>query len=601
MKNQLDLMSKSRKQLKELKYLEIDFKTYCSVKHIFSDNVLPCDPYEKYEAIPDFLWVYVMDFCSVVHNPIETIIGLDYKRDDYVYNLRLEDIPKTVFFLKKLHDFDFYDEIRCLSRRWGDEDYCRKKENLSDECEWEPYFSDSAYDTKGFRSVIVAFENFGDTEKCEFSISFPAVFQKMFESKDELKKIENLIIKEIKESVPYAKPKNLWNYREKIFDFLSKRYEYNSKFVDINKPYLGQNVENIYNLLLKQGYNFGEKTRIEPIQNVFTFETYENLLKKFEKYGIKRLDLNIENRDKFILSWFDKFGLEYRKFCINLFDKLGQFYYDNLNKWTNKIEFIYLLQILFGPRYHMDTENVNLAEPDYFILPSWAKLKPQNFQIFYFGGQEYGLFDEIISQFDSKKPVFWFKPYYRSAYSTNTGWISPISLKNFILLYVDGQKIYYWVGHSNLYDDIFQGKYKILKYYFKQKLVKLEQDIFLRNNQDPQFVFSSPSKSNYLNKNVIESSMEELILYRDAIKKFQEETTCEFKYFDDFVENSILYNQQEKKLILERHFDFSLNYWEKNNYFKEIDKTDFRSEYSEKSRDDEKMHADLFDDEKLWY
>ncbi|MHA0311734.1 hypothetical protein ACXYWI_00410 [Mesomycoplasma ovipneumoniae] len=601
MKNQLDLMIKTRKQLKELKYLEIDFKTYCSVKHIFSDDVLPCDPYEKYEAIPDFLWVYVMDFCSVVHNPIETIIGLDYKRDDYVYNLRLEDISKTVFFLKKLHDFDFYDQIRCLSRRWGDEDYCRKKENLSDECEWEPYFSDSAYDTKGFRSVIVAFENFGDTEKCEFSISFPAVFQKMFKSKDELKKIENLIIKEIKESVPYAKPKNLWNYREKIFDFLSKRYEYNSKFVDTNKPYLGQNVENIYNSLLKENYNFAEKTQIEPIQNVFTFETYENLLKKFEKYGIKRLDLNIENRDKFILSWFDKFGLEYRKFCINLFDKLGQFYYDNLNKWTNKIEFIYLLQILFGPRYHMDTENVNLAEPDYFILPSWAKLKPQNFQIFYFGGQEYGLFDEIISQFDSKKPVFWFKPYYRSAYSTNTGWISPISLKNFILLYVDGQKIYYWVGHSNLYDDIFQGKYKILKYYFKQKLVKLEQDIFLRNNQDPQFVFSSPSKSNYLNKNVIESSMEELILYRDAIKKFQEETTHEFKYFDDFVENSILYNQQEKKLILERHFDFSLNYWEKNNYFKEIDKTDFRSEYSEKSRDDEKMHADLFDDEKLWY
>ncbi|XBE77809.1 hypothetical protein VQY16_02470 [Mesomycoplasma ovipneumoniae] len=601
MKNQLDLMSKSRKQLKELKYLEIDFKTYCSVNDIFSDNDLPCDPYEKYEAIPDFLWVYVMDFCSVVHNPIETIIGLDYKRDDYVYNLRLEDIPKTVFFLKKLHDFDFYDEIRCLSRRWGDEDYCRKKENLSNECEWEPYFSDSTYDTKGFRSVIVAFENFGDTEKCEFSISFPAVFQKMFKSKDELKKIENLIIKEIKESVPYAKPKNLWNYREKIFDFLSKRYEYNSKFVDTNKPYLGQNVENIYNSLLKENYNFGEKTQIEPIQNVFTFETYENLLKKFEKYGIKRLDLNFENRDKFILSWFDKFGLEYRKFCINLFDKLGQFYYDNLNKWTNKIEFIYLLQILFGPRYHMDTENVNLAEPDYFILPSWAKLKLENFQIFYFGGEEYGLFDEIISQFDSKKPVFWFKPYYRSAYSTNTGWISPISLKNFILLYVDGQKIYYWVGHSNLYDDIYQGKYEILKYYFKQKLVKLEQDIFLRNNQDPQFVFSSPSKSNYLNKNVIESSMEELILYRDAIKKFQEETTREFKYFDDFIENSDLYTQQEKKLILEEHFDFSLNYWEKNNYFKEIEKTDFRSEYSEKSRDDKKMHADLFDDEKLRY
>ncbi|MHA0305537.1 hypothetical protein ACXYXB_03675, partial [Mesomycoplasma ovipneumoniae] len=313
----------------------------------------------------------------------------------------------------------------------------------------------------------------------------------------------------------------------------------------------------------------------------FTFETYENLLKKFEKYGIKKLDLNIDNRDKFILSWFDKFGTEYLKYCSELFGKKGENYYDNLSKWTNKIEFIYLLQILFGPRYDVDTEYFH-SEPDFFILPSWAKLKLENFQIFYFGGQEYGLFDEIIEQFDSKKPVFWFQPYYRSTYRTSVGWISPISLKNFILLYVNGQKIYYWFGHSNLYDDIYQGKYEILKYYFKQKLVKLEQDIFLRDSQDPPFVFSSPSKSNYLNKNVIESSMEELILYRDAIKKFQEETTLEFKYFDDFVENSSLYNQQEKKLILEEHFDFSWDYGSKNCYYDEIEKIDFRGYKSKK-------------------
>ncbi|WP_081310805.1 hypothetical protein [Mesomycoplasma ovipneumoniae] len=598
MEHQLDLKSKAKKQLKELKYLEIDIKSRYSVISIFSDRDVHCDRDEKYERIPDFLWVYVMDSCAIVRNPIETIIGIDYKHDDYVYNLRLEDIPKTVFFLKKLNDFDFYDEIRCLSRRWGDEDYCRKKENLSDEYKWQPYFSDTPYETKGFRAVIVAFENFDDKEKCEFSISFPAVFQKMFKSKDELKKIENLIIKEIKESVPYAKPKNLWNYGEKIFDFLSKRYEYNSEYVDINKPYLGQNVENIYNLLLKQGYNFGKKTRIEPIQNVFTFETYENLLEKFKKYGIKKLDLNIENRDKFILSWLDKFGPEYRKFCINLFGKKGQFYYDNLNKWTNKIEFIYLLQILFGPRYHMDTENVYLTDPDCSILPSWAKLKLENFQIFYFGGQEYGLFDEIIAQFDSKKPVFWFKPYYRSAYSTETGWISPISLKNFILLYVDGQKIYYWFGHSNLYDDIYQGKYEILKYYFKEKLVKLEQDIFLRDNQDPQLFAYFPNQ-NYLTKNVIESSMEELILFRDAMKQYRQKTPDEYLSFQNFVKNSSFYSLQEKKLILEKHFDFSLNYWGKNYYFEEIAKIDFRGEYSEKARDDEKMFADLFDGEKL--
>ncbi|MCI8298737.1 hypothetical protein FEF31_03945, partial [Mesomycoplasma hyopneumoniae] len=78
-------------------------------------------------------------------------------------------------------------------------------------------------------------------------------------------------------------------------------------------------------------------------------------------------------------------------------------------------------------------------------------------------------------------PVFWFKPSYYSVDCGGEGWILPIALKNFILLYVDNQKIYYWFGHSNLYDNIYQGKYEILKYYFKQKLVKLEQDIFLRD------------------------------------------------------------------------------------------------------------------------
>ncbi|VEU72521.1 Uncharacterised protein (plasmid) [Mesomycoplasma ovipneumoniae] len=150
------------------------------------------------------------------------------------------------------------------------------------------------HDGKSFEEVVVVFENFDDIEKCEFSISYPVVFSKIFKSKTKLREIEALIIKEILESVPYAKPKNLANYHEKIFDFLSNRYEYSSKFVDINKAYLGQNVENIYNLLLKENYNFGEETQIQPIQNVFTFETYENLLKKFEKYGIKKLNLNIE-------------------------------------------------------------------------------------------------------------------------------------------------------------------------------------------------------------------------------------------------------------------------------------------------------------------
>nr|WP_318034562.1 hypothetical protein [Mesomycoplasma ovipneumoniae] len=93
--------------------------------------------------------------------------------------------------------------------------------------------------------------------------------------------------------------------------------------------------------------------------------------------------------------------------------------------------------------------------------------------------------------------------------------------------------------------------------------------------------------------------MEELILYRDAIKKYQEDTTHEFYYFWKFIENSGLYSQQEKKLILESHFDFSWNSREKNYYFEEISKIDFRGGYSEKTRDDEKMFADLFNGKKL--
>ncbi|MDW2931378.1 hypothetical protein [Mesomycoplasma ovipneumoniae] len=583
MKNQVNFLTfKAKKQLEKLKYLEINIKSFCSTYNMFNhDDFRRDNCRDNDRGIPNFLWVYLTDNCSISANPIETVIGINYKQNDYVYNLKLEDILKTTFFSKELTSFHFYNQIKPIIDEWEDSmpwPFAGVEDNDSTK---QGYFSDGLYDTKGRRMVVVAFENFGDKKKCEFSISYPTLFRAIFKSKNKLREIENLIIKEIQESVPYAKPKNLANYGEKIFDFLSNIYEYNSEFLDINKAYLGQNVENIYNLLLKENYNFSEKTKIQPIQNVFTFETYENLLKKFEKYGIKKLDLNIENRDKFILSWFDKFGPEYRKYCSELFGKKGENYYDNLNRWTNKIEFIYLLQILFGPRYDVDTEYFH-SEPDFFILPSWAKLKLENFQIFYFGGEEYGLFDEIIEQFDSKKPVFWFQPYYRSAYRTSVGWISPISLKNFILLYVDGQKIYYWIGHSNLYDDIYQGKYEILKYYFKQKLVKLEQDIFLRDNQDPPFFVYFTTNHDYLTKNVMGSSIEELILFRDAVKKYEQETLDEYQSFRKFVKNSSFYNEQEKALILERHFDFSWDYGSKNCYYDEIEKIDFRGYKSKK-------------------
>ncbi|XKK66328.1 hypothetical protein NB627_03215 [Mesomycoplasma hyopneumoniae] len=581
MEKLINSLSKAKKQLKKLKYIEINIKSRCSIRNIVDHEVrLSSNCNDEYYE--NFLFYYLSN--GFYPNPIERIISLNYKQEDYIYNLKLEDITKSAFFSKRLNNFHFYNDIRCLIGGWANVEYCDKngKENFDFIDELRPSYD--LYDGKGFEEVVaVVFENFDDIEKCEFSISYPAVFSKMFKSKSELREIEALIIKEIQESVPYAKPKNLANYHEKIFDFLSNRYEYNSKFVDINKAYLGQNVENIYNLLLKENYNFSEKTQIQPIQNVFTFETYENLLKKFEKYGIKKLNLNIENRDKFILSWFDKFGPEYRKYCIELFGKSGQTYYDNWNNWTNKIELIYLLQILFGPKYEIEDQYYfYLNKPDYLILPRWGKLKLENFEIFYFGGQEYGLFDEIISQFDSKKPVFWFKPSYYSVDCGGEGWILPIALKNFILLYVDNQKIYYWFGHSNLYDNIYQGKYEILKYYFKQKLVKLEQDIFLRDGMDPEFFVSRSPRYNNLSKNVIESSREELILYRDALNKYLKEIDHEFDRFTDFLENTNLYSQQEKELILEEHPPFSRDLDGRDQYYEEIARVDFRGHKNKK-------------------
>ncbi|XKK64940.1 hypothetical protein NB625_03175 [Mesomycoplasma hyopneumoniae] len=584
MEKLINSLSKAKKQLKNLKYIEVNIKSRCSIRNIVEHEIhLSSNCNDEYYEIPDFLFNY-LNYDVFDPNPIERIISLNYKQEDYIYNLKLEDITKSAFFSKRLNNFHFYNDIRCLIGGWANNEYCDKngKENFDFIDELRGLY-DYLYDGKGFEEVVaVVFENFDDIERCEFSISYPAVFSKMFKSKSELREIEALIIKEIQESVPYAKPKNLANYHEKIFDFLSNRYEYNSKFVDINKAYLGQNVENIYNLLLKENYNFSEKTQIQPLQNVFTFETYENLLKKFEKYGIKKLNLNIENRDKFILSWFDKFGPEYRKYCIELFGKRGQTYYDSVNNWTNKIELIYLLQILFGPKYEIEGEYFYPEMPDYLILPRWAKLKLENFEIFYFGGQEYGLFDEIISQFDSKKPVFWFKPSYYSVDCGGEGWILPIALKNFILLYVDNQKIYYWFGHSNLYDNIYQGKYEILKYYFKQKLVKLEQDIFLRDGIDPEFFVSRSPRYNNLSKNVIESSREELILYRDALNKYLKEIDHEFDRFTDFLENTNLYSRQEKELILEEHPPFSRGLDGRDQYYDEIARVDFRGHKNKK-------------------
>nr|WP_318053031.1 hypothetical protein [Mesomycoplasma ovipneumoniae] len=126
MENQLDLKSKSKNQLKKLKYIEINIKNRCSISNIAEDDIdLTSDCYYNNYPFPNFLYNYL--YYDVFNpNPIERIISLNYKQEDYVYNLTLEDIPKGVFFSKKINDFHFYNDIRCLIGDWDDDEYCEK-------------------------------------------------------------------------------------------------------------------------------------------------------------------------------------------------------------------------------------------------------------------------------------------------------------------------------------------------------------------------------------------------------------------------------------------------------------------------------------------
>nr|WP_318025654.1 hypothetical protein [Mesomycoplasma ovipneumoniae] len=223
MEKQLDLVTKAKKQLIKLKYIEINIKSRCSIRNMIEDDVnltLDCK-YDDDFPFPIFLYNYLSERFNP--NPIERIISLNYKQEDYVYNLKLEDIPKSVFFSKKLNKFAFYNDIRCLIGGWSNNEYCVKngKENLDLISELYPSYT--LHDGKGFEEVVVVFENFDNIGKCEFSISYPAVFSKIFKSKTKLREIEALIIKEIQESVPYAEPKNLANYQAKKFSKLSRK------------------------------------------------------------------------------------------------------------------------------------------------------------------------------------------------------------------------------------------------------------------------------------------------------------------------------------------------------------------------------------------
>ncbi|MDW2871168.1 hypothetical protein R7V45_03440, partial [Mesomycoplasma ovipneumoniae] len=118
MERQLDLVIKAKKQLIKLKYIEINIKSRCSIRNMIDDDVdLSLDCKYEYYRIPNFLSNYLSYFFDP--NPIERIISLNYKQEDYVYNLKLEDILKSAFFSKKLNKFGFYNDIRCLIGGWA--------------------------------------------------------------------------------------------------------------------------------------------------------------------------------------------------------------------------------------------------------------------------------------------------------------------------------------------------------------------------------------------------------------------------------------------------------------------------------------------------
>ncbi|CNR84893.1 Uncharacterised protein [Salmonella enterica subsp. enterica serovar Typhimurium str. DT104] len=112
MEKLINSLSKAKKQLKKLKYIEVNIKSRCSIRNIVEHEVqllFNCD-YEYYYE--NFLLYYLSN--GFYPNPIERIISLNYKQEDYIYNLKLEDITKSAFFSKRLNNFHFYNDIRCL-------------------------------------------------------------------------------------------------------------------------------------------------------------------------------------------------------------------------------------------------------------------------------------------------------------------------------------------------------------------------------------------------------------------------------------------------------------------------------------------------------
>ncbi|MXR35359.1 hypothetical protein DR100_03745, partial [Mycoplasma hyopneumoniae] len=330
MEIQLNSLIKIKEKFIENRYREVIPRDFISTRNIYmhwkvppiseinGEKIVDCWPPLPYCDIKfmPFLEFNTSSSSLGLHNPIEDMIAIPYKQGDYIYRLRLEEIQKATFFSKELRFFKFYKKsiskeiYKIISERYRR--VSKSRWNL-DGIFWD---NNSWNDIK---MVVVAIENIEDAQNCQYSISFPSIFRMSYTDKIRLKEAEQLIIDEIEELIPYAKPKNLENHREKIFDFLSIQNEYNSKYFDSNKVYLGAKIEDDLKKIEKEFQDF--EAEYPLAFNVRTLETYEKILEKFEKYNIKKFDLEKDDRNQILISWLDKFGPEYQKHCINLFGK----------------------------------------------------------------------------------------------------------------------------------------------------------------------------------------------------------------------------------------------------------------------------------------
>ncbi|NYN91882.1 hypothetical protein [Mesomycoplasma hyopneumoniae] len=558
METQLNSLIKIKEKFLENRYREVNVRDFFSTRNIYmhwkepyiwvnGEKKFNCFSISCYcdDKFDPFLEINGIPSYKNTRNPIEDMIAIPYKQGDYIYRLRLDEIQKATFFSKELRFFKFYKKsiskeiYKIISERYHR--VSKSRWNL-DGIFWD---NNSWNDIK---MVVVAIENIEDAQNCQYSISFPSIFRMSYTNKTRLKEVEQLIINEIEELIPHAKPKNLENHREKIFDFLSIQNEYNSKYFDPNKVYLGAEIEEDLKKIKKEFQDF--EANYPLVFNVKTLETYEKILEKFEKYNIKKFDLEKDDRSKILISWLDKFGPEYQKHCINLFGKDGEKYYDELEKWTNKINLVQIFQIMFGPLidFVWTRSNYYITKPDAIILKSWGSLDPSKFELYYFGGVEYGIYNEILEQFDSKNPVFWLNTSYEPSGRTGTnGWIPDIITKNLILIYRDGENILYWIGKSPFYHHVYNGKYFPLNLYYNKKISDIERDIFLRGNKDPEFY----SYKYDLNIDVIRRTNEQLSKLFDYInlyeKNYKKNNLNE--HFENFLHKSDLLTKSARRKL----------------------------------------------------